>query len=107
MLRWPNAEEMPGGCPILGAASELDARPGPARDLLVNQQKDWSDTVAQVVRTAVAQGHFREGVDPEQFAYELRGIDFAHHHARFLLRDPKAEARTRTAFEALMARAQS
>jgi AcrR family transcriptional regulator len=105
LLQWPAQGNLPGGCPIMAAAVELDDRPGPARDVLVNQQKDWLDTLANLARTAVAEGHFREALDPEQFAFELYGIEFAYHHAVRLLADPKAEARAWVAFEGLVARA--
>src|SRR4026209_785464 len=39
LIEWPKRKEFPGGCPIIAAASELDDRPGPARDLLVGQQR--------------------------------------------------------------------
>jgi AcrR family transcriptional regulator len=105
LLEWPKIKDFPGGCPIIAATSELDGRPGPARDLLVAQQKDWLDTIANVVRTGVAEGQFRAGVDAEQVAYELYGIEFAYHHALRLLEDPSAEQRARVAFEALVERA--
>jgi AcrR family transcriptional regulator len=105
-LEWPETAEFPGGCPILAAVSELDDRPGPARELLVQQQRDWLDTVATVCRTAVAEGEFRKDVDAEQFAYEFLGIEFAYHHALRLLADPKAKKRAKTAFEGLIARSE-
>jgi AcrR family transcriptional regulator len=105
LLDWPKIKDFPGGCPIIAAASELDARPGPARELLVTQQKDWLDTVANVARTAVAEGQFRADLDAEQLAFELYGIEFAYHHSLRLLDDPQAERRARAAFEALLARA--
>jgi AcrR family transcriptional regulator len=107
LLKWPTRKEFPGGCPLFAATGELDARPGPARDLLVTQQKDWSDTLANVVRTAITEGHFGKHVDPEQFAYELHGIELSYHQSRCLLKDPKAEHRARAAFEALVTRAKS
>jgi AcrR family transcriptional regulator len=105
LIDWPRRKEFPGGCPIIAAASELDARPGSVRDVLVHQQRDWLDTVATVVRTAMAEGHFRSDVDAEQFAFEVYGVEFAYHHALHLLRDPRAEERARAAFEALVVRA--
>lgn len=107
LLDWPVRSDLPGGCPIIAAASELDDRPGPARDLLVNQQKDWLDTLSNLARTAVAEGHFHKGLDAEQFAFELYGIELAYHHAVRLLRDPKAQTRAWAAFEGLLGRAKS
>lgn len=103
--RWPKESGLPGGCFFVQAAVEFDDQPGPARDLIVRQQKDFLDAIATVVRTAVDEGHFRTDVDPAQLAYELHGIMLGWHHAARLLRDPKAEERARAAFEALVARA--
>jgi AcrR family transcriptional regulator len=104
-LEWPKKSDLPGGCFFVAASIELDDRPGPVRETLVRLQKDWLDTLAGIVRTAVAEGHFREDTDPEQFAHELYGIMLMSHHATRLLHDPRAAARTRAAFEGLIARA--
>ena len=104
-LVWPQKNGLPGGCFFVAAATELDDRPGPVRDVLVQQQRDWLDTIATVVRTAIAEGHFRPEVDPEQFAHDLYGVMLAYHHAVRLLDDPRAEQRARTAFESLVAHA--
>ena len=75
------------------------------RDRLVRDQRDWLDTIAQVFRTGVAEGHFHPGADPEQFAYDLHGAMLAFHHASRLLGDPDAAARATRAFEALLSAA--
>ena len=102
---WPRESALPGGCLFVAAAVELDDQPGPVRDRLVQLQKDWLDTLAAATRSAISEGHFHDGVDPEQLAHDLSGIMLMHHHSTRLLRDPKASARTRTAFEALIASA--
>lgn len=102
---WPKASGMAGGCFFVAAAAELDDRPGPARDLLVRQQKDWLEILAGIVRSAIDEGHFRKDVDPDQMAHDLFGIMLVYHHAVRLLRDPKADARARRAFEELVSRA--
>ncbi len=100
--QWPKLNPMPGGCVFVTAAIELDDRPGPARDLLVKQQRDWQELLAATVRGAISEGHFRNDVDPEQFAYEFYGVMLGYHHALRLLRDPKAEKRAVRAFEDLV-----
>ncbi len=102
--RWPRESGMPGGCLFVQAAVELDDRPGPVRDLLVRQQREWLSLIAAVVRTGVEESHFARGADAEQAAQELYGIMLAWHHATRLLRDARAEARARVAFEALVGR---
>lgn len=104
LLAWPTRDDLPGGCPITAAVCELDDRPGPAREVLVRQQRDWLDTIATVVRTAIAEGHFRADVDAEQVAFEVWGIEMAYHGSMRLLDDPEAKERAREAFEALILR---
>jgi hypothetical protein len=60
------------------------------------------DTMAQVFRTGIVEGHFRPDADPDQFAYDLHGVMLAFHHASRLLGDPDAAARATRAFEALL-----
>ena len=102
-MAWPKESAMQGGCFMVAAATELDDRPGPARDVLVRQQQDWLDLLANVVRSAVVEGHFKESVDPDQFAFELYGIVLAYHLSTRLLENPAAEARAHAAFESLVA----
>ncbi len=101
-LSWARADLMKGGCLFVAAATELDDREGPVREELVRQQRDWLEVIANVARTAVAEGHFRADLDAEQFAHDTHGVMLAYHHARRLLRDPRAEDRARRAFEALL-----
>jgi len=99
---WPKLNPMPGGCIFVTASIELDDRPGPARDLLVKQQRDWLDLLATTVRGAIAEGRFRKDVDPEQFAHDFYAVMLGFHHALRLLHDPKAEKRAVRAFENLV-----
>jgi hypothetical protein len=92
---------------MVAVAAELDDRPGPARDVYVRLQRDWIDVLANVTRTAVAEGHVKKSVDPEQFAYELWGVLLALHFYTRLLKDPRAGEHADAAFEALVARARA
>jgi AcrR family transcriptional regulator len=100
--RWLTWERRPGGCVFVQAAVDLDDREGPARDRLVQLQRDWLKAIATTARGAIREGHFRAAVDPMQFAHDLNGVILAYHHAARLLRDPDAEERARTAFDSLM-----
>jgi AcrR family transcriptional regulator len=101
--RWPVEVPQPGGCLFVQAAVELDDKPGPARDRLVQLQREWLAALATAVKGAVAEGHFRADVEAEQIAFELYGIMLSTHHAVRLLRDPRANARARRAVERLLA----
>ncbi len=101
--RWVAWERsLPGGCPMVAASVELDDRPGRARDFLVQSQRDWLETLANAARAAVREGHFRDDLDCEQFAYELDGIMLAFHRTARLMKDPRARARAGVAFESLI-----
>ena len=99
---WEQSPPLPGGCPFTAAAFELDDQPGPVRDFLVQTERDWTDVMVNVARTAVREGHFRADLDCEQFAHDLRGILLVYCHASRLMKDPRARARAETAFEALV-----
>ncbi len=101
-FRWAKASDLPGGCLFIAAASELDDRPGPVRDLLVSAQRDWLGVLAQAARIASEEGHFRSDLDPEQLAWQLDSIILAYHHTARLLRATDAELRANNAFEALL-----
>jgi AcrR family transcriptional regulator len=102
-LDWPKRVRQPGGCIFAAAAAELDDRPGPARDRLVELQREWLATIERVVLRAKELGHLGEHVDPAQLAFELLGITLSlNYHAR-LLRDPRARGRAMAAFERLVA----
>lgn len=100
-LEWGRSE--PGGCIFVTAAAELDDRPGPVRDLLVQIMRDLQATLARAVRLTVEEGHFRRDVDPDQFAFEMHAITLAYHHRSRLLNEPRAVARANVALERLLA----
>lgn len=101
-LAWFRGDVLSGGCPFTAAAVELDDQPGPVRDFLVNDQWDLAETVAQVFRTGITEGHFRADADPDQFAQDMEGIFLSYAHRFRLLKDAKAEDRARHAFEELL-----
>jgi len=101
-LAWGRGK--PGGCLFVNTAIEFDDRPGPVRDWLVENQRDWLDMLANTVRSGAQEGRLDASLDPDQLAHELYGIMLGWTHAARLLRDPKVEDRTRIAFEALLDR---
>ena len=101
-LDWARSSPMPGGCLFVAAATELDDKTGPVRDRLEQLQRDWLGVMATSYRKGIEAGQFPADADPDQFAHDMYGVMLAYHHAHRLLRDPKAEARARHAFEALL-----
>ena len=103
-LDWTESADLPGGCPMIGGATEFDDKPGPVRDMLAGGQRTWIDTLKRTVRQAVEEGQLPAGTDPEQIAFEMFGIALVVHHHRRLLGYPKARARALAALEKLLSR---
>ena len=101
-ISWARAPFLPGGCFFVTTAQEYNHRPGTIRDYLVALQKDWFDTMANSARIAVAEKQFRPDLDVDQFAHDMWSICLVYQYFSRLMRDPAAEARARTAFEALI-----
>ena len=96
-------ETFKGGCIFVTASIEYDDQPGPMRDALVRSERDWSEFIAAVVRTAVSEGDFREDLDAEQFAFTMQALMYGYHHSARLMRDPKALERTRRGLDQRLA----
>jgi AcrR family transcriptional regulator len=94
--------QLPGGCLFVKALSEFEEQPGPVRDQLVQGHRDLYDSIAQIARTAVAEGQFDPDLDPMQFAFDLDGIMLVTYHWLQLIDAEDAEARARGAFETLL-----
>ncbi|HUL02065.1 MAG TPA: TetR/AcrR family transcriptional regulator [Gemmatimonadales bacterium] len=101
-IAWVRDEALPGGCVFVAANTELDDRPGPVRDRLVVLQQAWVNVMATSVRKGVESEAFRADTDPKQFTQEMVGILLSLHFHSRLLNDPRAEARARRAFKALL-----
>jgi AcrR family transcriptional regulator len=103
-LDWTESAELPGGCPMIGGASEFDDKPGPVRDMLAGGQRTWIETLKRSVRQAIEEGQLAEDTDPEQIVFEMFGIALVVHHHRRLLGYKKARERALAALDALLAR---
>lgn len=102
MRQWEN--DLPGGCIFHAVSAELDDQPGPARDYLVETQRDYADTLRRAAEIAIEEGQFRKDLDLDQFVFELGSITAAYHHFGRLLGDPDADQHARNMFEGLLAR---
>jgi len=103
-LDWTESAELPGGCPMIGGASEFDDRPGPVREMLAGGQRTWIETLKRAVRQAVEENQLAENTDPEQIAFEIFGIALVVHHHRRLLGYRKARERALLALDSLLKR---
>lgn len=93
----------PGGCLFVKASTELDERPGPVRDRLVELHEQLDESLARIFTGGIAEGHFSADADPAQFAADLYAIMLGFYHRLRLLGDARAEERTRAAVDTLLA----
>ncbi|HEU5177177.1 MAG TPA: TetR/AcrR family transcriptional regulator [Burkholderiales bacterium] len=103
-LDWTESADLPGGCPMIGGATEFDDKPGPVRDMLAGGQRTWIETLKRTVRQAIEEAQLPADTDPEQIAFEMFGIALVVHHHRRLLGYPKARARALAALDKLLSR---
>ncbi|MGD8826672.1 MAG: TetR/AcrR family transcriptional regulator, partial [Myxococcales bacterium] len=102
MRRWERS--LPGGCIFYAVSAELDDQPGPARDFLVQIQRDQRDTLKRAAQIAIEEGELREDLDLDQFVFEMASITAAYHHFGRLMHEPDAERHAYQAFESLLER---
>lgn len=103
-MGWIGHARPQGGCIFMALCHEYDDRPGQIRDRLIQGQRNWTETVGRVAKTAVEAGHFRQDLDIDQFVYEFLGIKMAYHYWRKSLRLRDSDKMVRAAFESLIAR---
>ena len=109
-LRWVDDDRIAGPtgnrgrCIFMVLSQEYDDRPGPMRDAVAASQRDWRVAIGRAAQMGVELGHFRKDLEVDQVAFEFLGIGMTYQQAKKLLADPAADARARTAFEALLSR---
>lgn len=103
-IGWSQRAGLPGGCPLAAAIFELDDLAGDVRDHVVALEKRWRELLLKLVERAVGLGHLTVSTDVPQCVWELFGIYLSHHASTRFLRDPQADRRAKTAFDALVER---
>jgi AcrR family transcriptional regulator len=103
LLAWVNDRGHPGGCIFLAGAFEWDDVPGPVRQRVVDWFEKFDAAIARAAQRACDGGEFRDDLDAELFGSELHGIILKYHLELRLLRNKKAAALARRAFERLLA----
>ncbi|MFI9509637.1 TetR/AcrR family transcriptional regulator [Nocardia sp. NPDC052566] len=62
-----------GGCYRMANLPGFDSKPGPIRDALLRDLRDWTGLLAAQLRHAVAAGEIAD-LDPELVAFQLDGV---------------------------------
>jgi AcrR family transcriptional regulator len=87
----------PGGCFFAAASAEVGTRPGPVRDAVAAQQRDWLELLERLAREAEELGEIPKGADPAQLAFELNAVLVAANTSFILQGDKRVFKRARAA----------
>jgi AcrR family transcriptional regulator len=101
------SDTFPGGCILMEAAAEFDARPGPVRDLVAETMGMWMELLAEQARRAVERGELAADTDPAQLAWELHAFGLALNWDRQLNGAASARGRAAAAVRARLEAAAS
>src|SRR5262245_10287913 len=94
----------PGGCFFAAVASELDTRPGPARDRVVAVLDTWQSLLRQCLLDAQASGKIDPKAEIAQAVFEIQAMLLAGNFQFVLTNDPILLTRARQGVEHVLAR---
>ena len=77
----------PGGCFFAAVAAELDTRPGPARDRVVQVLDQWQSLLRQCILDAQASGEIDPQAEVAQAAFEIQAMLLAGNYQFVLTND--------------------
>jgi AcrR family transcriptional regulator len=94
----------PGGCFFAAVASELDTRPGPARDRVVAVLGTWQSLLRQCLLDAQASGEIDAKAEVAQAVFEVQAMLLAGNFQFVMTNDPILLTRARKGVEHVLAR---
>jgi AcrR family transcriptional regulator len=94
-----------GGCFFAGVSAQLAARPGRARDRVMDMQGRWLGLFAEALGQAVAAGDLPPGADIDQLVYEVTAMLVRANFTWILTGDPDALERARAGIRHVLERA--
>ena len=100
-IEW--SDNLTGGCIFVTASTDYSDRPGKVRKCLLGQQEDWIACLCRIAESAIKVGDFREGIECEQFAFDLYSLLLGFHLYDKLLDDSETKKRQEIALERLLA----
>ena len=103
-LDWIALPALPAGCPILGAAFELEDLEGPPRAYVLEIQRASRVRLEIMLRAAVDKGELVPDLPVRQVVFELRGITLSFHQELRLMRDPEARDLAEAAIDGIVSR---
>ncbi len=104
-LTYVENRTLPGGCFFAAAAAELGGRPGPLRERVAANQKDWINVLTEAANEAIVRGELRSDTDVPTLVFELNALVIAANTSFILHDDPAVLAQARTAIGRVIAAA--
>ena len=105
-LRYVGEETFPGGCFFASVLAEVDMRPGPVRDAMIEALRGWLGLLESTIREAQADGTIAADVDAAQLAFELEALLYFSNQQYVVLRSSEPIDRARTALQTRIAAAE-
>jgi AcrR family transcriptional regulator len=94
----------PGGCFFAAIASELDTRPGPARDRVVAVLGEWQSLLRQCLLDAQTAGEVDPRAEVAQAVFEIQAMLLAGNFQFVMTNDPTRLTQARKGVEHVLAR---
>jgi AcrR family transcriptional regulator len=94
----------PGGCFFAAVAMELDTRPGPMRDRVVEVLNSWRASLRQCLLDAQASREIDPRADVDQAVFEVQAMLFAANFLFVMTNDPIRLTQARRGVESVLAR---
>lgn len=96
-LNYMEREVFPGGCFFMSASFEFDHRPGPVKDAIVANMREWLNYLTVATQMAQSQGEILASVDADQLVFELHGLYMSANWEYQLFNDKTVGNRARRA----------
>ena len=94
----------PGGCFFAAVASELDTRPGPARDRVAQILDKWQSLFRECILDAQAAGEMDPDAEVAQATFEIQAMLLAGNFQFVMTNDPTRLTQARKGVEHVLAR---
>jgi AcrR family transcriptional regulator len=94
----------PGGCFFVAVGTELDTRPGLARDRVVDVQRQWLSVLRKCFLDAQAAGEIDPAADVAQAVFETQAMLLAANFLFLMTNDPAPLTQARRGAENVLAR---
>jgi AcrR family transcriptional regulator len=96
-LSYVENRTLPGGCFFAAAAAELGGRPGPLKERVAANQRDWMRVLTDAAEEAIRAGQLLAETDVSVLVFELNALVIAANTAFILHDEPGVITRARTA----------